>query len=92
MSYSTHPVYCDNGKHPSPLCRAFTPMTQYLITACVNSVITGDVYLNLTDSVCTLNWGGGLMSEMPNWVNWLPGRHDKGLQMIGGAMPPLNLR
>ena len=34
MSYSTHPGHCDCEKHPS---RALTPMTHYLITACVDS-------------------------------------------------------
>ena len=54
-------------------------------------VITGDVYVYLTDSVCTLtsNWGGWVL-EMPNGVNWVPSGHDKVPPMIGGAMPLLN--
>ena len=34
-------------------------------------VITGDVYVYLPESVCTLNWGGWVL-EMPNRVNWVP--------------------
>ena len=40
LSYPTHSGHCDckkNEKHMSHLCRAFTCMTQYLITACVHS-------------------------------------------------------
>ena len=63
-------------KHPDHWCLALTPMTQYLITAGVQSV-------------CTLNWGGWVL-KMPKRVNWMPGGHDKVPPMIGGTMSLLN--
>ena len=36
-SYLLHPSHCHSGKHLDHWCLALTPMTQYLITACVHS-------------------------------------------------------